>query len=151
MTLREAIDLPPLWLALFAALAWAQARLLPLGGFGAWGDPAGAALIGAGLALMAAAFVEFRRHRTSVIPHRQPSALVTTGVYRLSRNPIYLADALILAGLCLRWDALPALVLLVPLFAAVITARFIRPEEARLRAAFGAAFDDWAARTRRWI
>jgi protein-S-isoprenylcysteine O-methyltransferase Ste14 len=151
MTPREAIDLPPLWLALFAALAWAQARLLPIGGFGAWGGPAGAALIGAGLVLMAAAFVEFRRHRTTVIPHHQPAALVTTGVYRLSRNPIYLADALILAGLCLRWNALPALALLVPLFMAVITVRFIRPEEARLRAGFGPAFEAWAARTRRWI
>lgn len=150
MTLRETIDLPPLWLALFAALAWAQARALPWGGFGAWGDPAGAALIGAGIVLMAAAFVEFRRHRTSVVPHRQPAALITTGVYRLTRNPIYLADALILAGLCLRWDAVPSL-LLVPVFMAVITARFIRPEEARLAAGFGPAFAAWAARTRRWL
>lgn len=150
MTLREAIDLPPLWLAFFAALAWAQARFLPLAGFGAWGGPAGAALVGLGLALMLAAFVEFRRHRTSVVPHRQPSALITTGVYRFSRNPIYLGDALILAGLCLRWDALPGL-LLVPAFMAVISARFIRPEEARLAARFGPDFAAWAARTRRWL
>ena len=151
MTLRESIDLPPLWLALFAALALVQARALPIGGFGAWGDPLGAVLIGAGLLLMAAALAEFRRHRTTVIPHRSPGALITTGVYRLSRNPIYLADALILAGLCLRWDALPALLLGVPAFVAVITARFIRPEEARLAAAFGPAYAAWAARTRRWL
>lgn len=150
MTLRETIDLPPLWLALFAALAWAQAKVLPVGGLGAWGDPAGAVLIGAGLVLMAAAFVEFRRHRTTVVPHREASALVTTGVYRLSRNPIYLADALVLAGLCLRWDALAGLVL-VPAFATVIARRFIAPEEARLAARFGSAFEAWAVCTRRWL
>lgn len=150
MTLREMIDLPPLWLALFAGLAWAQATALPVGGFGAWGGPAGAALILAGIATMAAAFVEFRRHRTSVVPHQTPRALITTGIYRLSRNPIYLADALILAGLCLRWDAVPSL-LLVPVFMGVVTARFIRPEEARLAAGFGPAFAAWAEGTRRWL
>lgn len=150
MTLREAINLPPLWLALFAGLAWAQARLVPWGGFGAWGGPAGAALVAAGVALMVAAFAEFRRHRTTVVPHRAPRALITTGIYRLTRNPIYLGDALILAGLCLIWDAVPSL-LLVPAFLAVIAARFVRPEEARLRAAFGPDYAAWSARTRRWI
>jgi protein-S-isoprenylcysteine O-methyltransferase Ste14 len=150
MSLREMIDLPPIWLALFAGLAWLQASLGPVGGFGAIGGPLGAALIGIGLALMAAAFVEFRRHRTSVVPHQQPQALITTGIFRFSRNPIYLADALILAGLALRWDAVLGLVL-VPAFMKLIEIRFIGPEEDRLRAGFGAAFEAWAARTRRWL
>lgn len=150
MTPRQMIDLPPLWLALFALFAWAQARHLPLGGFGAWGEPLGASLIAVGLAIALAAIVEFRRHRTTVIPHQEATALVTGGVYRFSRNPIYLADALILGGLSLIWDALSGL-LLVPAFMAVIAARFIGPEEARLRAAFGPAFEAWANRTRRWL
>lgn len=150
MTLPKTIDLPPLWLALFAGLAWAQAEALPVAGIGPWGRWAGIALVGLGLALFAAALVEFRRHRTTVIPHREPSALITTGIYRLSRNPIYLADALILAGLSLFWGAVSGL-LLVPIFLALVTARFIRPEEARLRAGFGADFDAWARNTRRWI
>lgn len=150
MPLRQTLDLPPLWLLLFALIAWAQARFLPLGDAGSLGRGLGGLLILAGLALMAAAFLEFRRHRTTVIPHRNASALVTTGVYRASRNPIYLADALLLAGLALVWSAVSGLVL-VPLFMAVIGARFIAPEEARLRAAFGADYERWAARTRRWI
>jgi len=143
------IDLPPVWLALFAALGWAQAAWWPLGSFGAWGDWAGAALVALGLGLAVAAALEFRRARTTIIPHATPTAIVTSGVYRISRNPIYLGDALILAGLGLRWDSVLALVL-VPVFVAVITARFIRPEEARLRARFGAEFEAWAARVRRW-
>ena len=150
MTLPRTIDLPPLWLALFAGIAWAQAEALPVAGIGAWGRWAGIALVALGLALFAAALVEFRRHRTTVIPHREPSALITTGIYRLSRNPIYLADALILAGLSLIWGAVSGL-LLVPIFLALVTARFIRPEEARLRAGFGVDFDAWARNTRRWI
>lgn len=149
MTLRQMIDLPPLWLTLFAGLAWGQARLWPAGD-ATWADGLGAALVALGLALAVAAAVEFRRRRTTIIPHRQASALVTGGVYRLSRNPIYLGDALILAGLALIWGAWSGLVL-VPAFMAVISARFIGPEEARLRTAFGPAFEDWAGRTRRWI
>jgi protein-S-isoprenylcysteine O-methyltransferase Ste14 len=143
------IDLPPVWLGLFVALGWVQAARFPLGSFGAAGDWIGALLVGAGLALAIAAAVEFRRARTTIIPHEEPSAIVTSGVYRFSRNPIYLGDALILAGLGLRWDSVLALVL-VPVFVAVITARFIRPEEARLRVRFGAEFEAWAARVRRW-
>jgi protein-S-isoprenylcysteine O-methyltransferase Ste14 len=109
----------------------------------------GALLVAAGLALAVAAAVEFRRARTTIIPHEEPSAIVTSGVYRLSRNPIYLGDALILTGLGLRWDSVLALVL-VPVFVAVVTARFIVPEEGRLKARFGAEYAAWAARVRRW-
>ena len=82
---------------------------------------------------------EMRRARTTPIPHMQPSALVTGGIFGRSRNPIYLDEALVLAGLCLRWGW-PALIL-VPLFAAVITDRFIRAEEARLHDGFGPEYD----------
>ena len=146
----QLLDMPPVWLAFFAAFAWLQPIVLPLGGFGGLGRPAGAALILVGIAVMAAALAQFRRHRTTVIPHREPDALITTGIYRASRNPIYLADALILAGLAFWWNALLGL-LLVPAFMDVIRRRFIEPEEARLRARFGPDFEAWAARTRRWL
>lgn len=148
--MRLTLDWPPLWLAAFAGLAWAQAQLWPPGGLPGAVRTAGSVLVAAGVLLMLAAAVEFRRHRTTILPHGMPRALVTTGVYRFTRNPIYLADVVILAGLVLRWDALPSL-LLVPLLAAVLHRRFVRPEEARLRAAFGPAFEAWAARTRAWI
>ena len=143
------IDLPPVWLGAFVALGWVQAEWWPVGSFGAVGDWVGGVLVVIGLALAVAAAVEFRRARTTIIPHEEPSAIVTSGVYRLSRNPIYLGDALILTGLGLRWDSVLALVL-VPVFVAVITARFIVPEEGRLKARFGAEYAAWAARVRRW-
>lgn len=145
------IDLPPVWLAVFAALAWVQATRLPVLQPGpAIMDLLGGLLVGGGLVLIGLAAHAMMQARTTVIPHRDPDALVTSGIFRRTRNPIYLGDALILTGLMLRWEAWPALILL-PLFVWVITDRFIAPEEARLRDHFGAAFDRYAATTRRWI
>lgn len=145
------LDMPPAWLVLMIGLADAQARLLPLGpGAPGWAVVPGWGLILGGLALAGAAAVQFRRARTTIVPHRTARFMVTTGVYRLSRNPIYLGDVLVLAGFILCRGAWPSVVLL-PLFAIVITRRFILPEEARLRAAFGGAFDTYAERTNRWI
>ena len=145
------IDIPPVWLALALAVVWAEGRLAPTGlGFGRVGDLAGGALAGVGLALMLAALATLLRARTTPIPHRDPAALVTGGVFRLSRNPIYLGDAAILLGLCLRWDGVLSLAL-VPLFVLWIDRRFVQAEEARLNAAFPDAFAAYAARVRRWI
>ncbi len=146
------IDIPPFWLALFAFTAWLQARYLPLGlDFGGgWSSIAGAALVGLGILLAVLAVLTMSRARTTPIPHREPSALVSSGVFGISRNPIYLADALILTGLILRWDAVLSLVL-VPLFILLIEKRFIIGEEARLARAFPEAFAEYTARVRRWI
>jgi protein-S-isoprenylcysteine O-methyltransferase Ste14 len=145
------IDIPPVWLAGFAVLAWLQPRLIPAGppagNTALW---AGGALVGLGLALMAAALWAFMRARTTPIPHQEPTALIASGIFRFTRNPIYLGDALVLAGLCIRWGAWTAL-LLVPLFILLIDRRFIRAEEARLARAFGPDFEAYAARTRRWL
>lgn len=140
---------PPTWLLLFVGLAGAQAWLLPLIDAGRFGDMAGAAVVMAAAAMLIAASLQFRRHRTTIMPREVPQAMITDGLYAYSRNPIYVADALILTGVALIWDA--AALILVPVFVAVITARFIRGEEAGMKAQFGAAFDHYAARVRRWI
>lgn len=147
--MRLTLDYPPVWLVVAIIGVWALAQMVP-GGFGGLGRWPGTALILLGLALMILAGVEMMRARTTVVPHNMPSALVTTGVFRYSRNPIYLGDVLVLLGFVLRWDVAVGLVM-VPVFMGVITKRFIRDEEARLRTTFGAAYDDWAAGTRRWI
>lgn len=145
--LREA-DIPPLWLALFALASWAIGRLVPLPL--PFGRALGGGLIGVAVVLMGLAAVQMAAHRTTVIPRRRPAALVTGGVFALSRNPIYLADALLLAGFDLWWGAGLALVL-VPVFMAFITRRYIRAEEAWIGAAFGADYAAYCDRTRRWL
>ncbi len=145
------IDLPPLWLLLFLALAWVQATRLPLGLIDhPVTDLLAGMLIGGGLLMMAVAVVQMRQHHTTFIPHKHASFLVTNGVFSHSRNPIYLGDAMVLLGCILHWSAWPSLVL-VPLFMWVITDRFIHEEESWLKEDFGPEFDQWSRKTRRWL
>lgn len=144
------IDLPPLWLLACLAIVWAIDRVMPWGLFGPGGQTVGTLLVVAGLALMALAAATMMLARTTVIPRRQPSALVTGGVFGWSRNPIYLADVLILSGAILWWDV-PVAVPLAFGFMFLIQHRFILPEEAVLQATFGAAYSEWAKRTGRWL
>ena len=145
------MDMPPVWLAGCLVLAWWQSSAWPVGSFGpGWADFLGGLLVGAGLILAGLALFEMRRHRTTVIPHRAADRLVTTGIFKRSRNPIYLGDAMILTGLILYWDAVLALPL-IPIFVWVIERRFILGEERRLRHGFPAAFKRYERETRRWL
>ncbi|QFT73596.1 isoprenylcysteine carboxylmethyltransferase family protein [Ruegeria sp. THAF33] len=146
------MDVPPVWLIAFAALAWLQAKYLKLGLSleGGLTDLLSGVLIGGGILMAVLAVVEFRRHKTTVIPHETPSSMVQSGIYKRSRNPIYVGDVLILAGLILRFDAVLSLVL-VPVFVWVLERRFILPEEDRLRRTFRADFARYERKTRRWI
>jgi protein-S-isoprenylcysteine O-methyltransferase Ste14 len=144
------IDIPPAWLVLHLVAVWVTAPHAPLRTDSPSIIQAGSLCIGLGLALALIAVATMSRARTTAIPHRQPASLVTSGVFGWSRNPIYLGDALILAGAVLRAQA-PILLLAVPVFVWVITRRFIEPEEARLEHGFGSAFEAYRSRTRRWI
>lgn len=143
------IDIPPSWLVLHIAAAWVLSLVSPQV-FGSAGQALGQGLVLAGLVLMGAAALQMVSARTTVIPRRNPSALVTGGLFAFSRNPIYLADAIILTGAILWLDAVLALPL-VASFVWLIQTRFIRDEEARLTEAFGPEFDLWATRVRRWV
>ncbi len=148
----QKIDIPPIWLLGAACLAWFQAQHLSFGlSLEGWlTDLASGVLIGGGIVLAVLAVVEFRRHRTTVMPHQTPSSMVQSGIFKRSRNPIYLGDVLILTGLILRFDAVLSLVL-VPIFVWILERRFIEPEEDRLRRKFRADFARYAQKTRRWI
>ncbi len=145
------IDIPPIWLAFMAALTWGLRGSIGAISFGdgvaSW---LGAVLIMVGLFLMVAAVMRMAQHRTTPVPHMQPTALVTDGVFGLSRNPIYLGDVLILSGLILRWDA-PLAIPLILVFVFILRIRFIFPEEDRLKLNFSAEFDEYARKTRRWL
>ena len=146
------LDLPPVWLMVFAACAWWQAQNLSLGL--SLAHPVtmllAGLLVGGGVVLGVLAVMEFRKHKTTIIPHQDADTLIQSGIFRRSRNPIYLADVIILAGLCLYWDAILSLVL-VPLLVWVLERRFIVPEENRLRRKFRADFARYAEKTRRWV
>ena len=144
------LDWPPVWTAGFLVAIWGLDRAMPLGLFGALGRILGPALMLAGVILMLLAVWRMAQARTTVIPRREPAALVTDSVFALSRNPIYLGDALVILAAIFWWDVALALPL-VAVFGWIIQTRFILGEEARLRSGFGAAYTQWAARVRRWI
>lgn len=148
MSLASRLNYPPVWLAMFVGLAWGIAQVsAPLGDRLAW---AGWALVALALGLFVRAVLAFRRAGTTIVPHEKPSALVATGPYRYSRNPIYLADLMILAGAALILGAPLALLLLVP-FRAVLLRLFILAEEAMLECELGQPYRDYKARVRRWL
>ena len=110
----------------------------------------GAVPAAAGTALAVSAVLLFRRARTTVLPHRPSSALVTGGPFRVSRNPIYVGFALIHIGIALAAQSLWALLLL-PVVLWVIRTWVILPEEAFLRRRFGDAYAAYQARVPRWL
>jgi protein-S-isoprenylcysteine O-methyltransferase Ste14 len=119
---------------------WAQLVLAALGLCG----------LCAGIALEAASVLAFRHHRTTILPHKAATALITTGPFAKSRNPIYLGNTILLAGAGLlsgiAWF-LPA-----AFGAAFLTQKLaIEREELHLAARFGAAWQDYATRTPRWL
>jgi protein-S-isoprenylcysteine O-methyltransferase Ste14 len=143
------LDVPPVWLIGAIVLVWALDRLFPLPLFGVL-SAFGPLLVLAGLILLFGGAAQMAARKTTFIPKRRPTALVTNGFFRLCRNPIYLGDALILAGLILWWDV-PLGLPVLALFVWLITTRFILAEEAMLRRVFGGAYDDWVARSGRWL
>jgi protein-S-isoprenylcysteine O-methyltransferase Ste14 len=150
MGIFRVFDWPPVWLAGCVLLAWLTAMPVAGGAAALVLAGLGGAGVALGLGLMGLAVREMARARTTVVPGRDPSALVTGGVFRLSRNPIYLGDLLVLAGVSLAWQSWVGLVL-VPVLGRILARRFIEDEEARLRAGFGAEAEAWMARVRRWL
>ena len=112
---------------------------------------AATAVVGGSLCLLAGSAGNFLRHRTTVDPVRVERAqhLVVDGPNRLTRNPMYLGMLLALAGWAV-WLGNAAALLALPLFVAVLNTLQIRPEEAALRARFGADYARYAQRVRRW-
>lgn len=144
-------DWPPVWLIIFMVLAWVQVQIWnPLAYEAALTTFIGRAAIVFGIVLMGVSAVMFQQHKTSVVPKRTPDAIITTGPYKYSRNPIYVADAIILAGYILTLGSVISFAL-IPAFAWVIVKRFINGEEAGIRAEFGQVYDDYCAQTRRWL
>jgi protein-S-isoprenylcysteine O-methyltransferase Ste14 len=102
------------------------------------------------LTIAAWSFVRFWRASTSPLHIRPTTAIVTTGPYRFTRNPMYLSLALLYAGLAL-WFAVTWALVLLPMAIAVIRYYVIAGEERYLERKFGQEYLDYKARVRRWI
>jgi protein-S-isoprenylcysteine O-methyltransferase Ste14 len=110
----------------------------------------GSILVVAGLVLARSFFRALRRAHTPVDPYHATTALVTTGPYRLSRNPGYLGMALAFAGIAVLSGALWALRALVPTLI-VVDRGVISREERYLERKFGEEYRRYKAQTRRWL
>jgi protein-S-isoprenylcysteine O-methyltransferase Ste14 len=140
--------LPAGVLVLAEALRWWRALPLPSATVWRWPLAVGVGL--SAVALAASAVLALRRARTPVEPWKATRAIVTAGPYRWSRNPIYVAFLGVqLAYGCARGDAWP--MLLLPLTIGLLTWGVIAREERYLAERFGAPYETYRARVRRWL
>lgn len=121
------------------------ARVLPV----PW-DLVGVMPVVFGLALTQAALRALKETGTTTHTHGMPSALVTRGVFRLSRHPIYLGLASVVLGCALILGTLSPLIV-VPLYVWAVERLFITHEEQRLALRFGQAWSAYCTEVRRWV
>lgn len=144
---------PPVVMVLLGAVVYGVASLLPALSFEfALRTTLSIALVLAGLALNILPALAFLRAGTTFNPLRPASAtsLVTSGIYRHTRNPMYLGDSVILLGWALYLGNAAAFVA-VPAFMLYITRFQIQPEERYLSARFPEAYASFCKRTPRWL
>jgi protein-S-isoprenylcysteine O-methyltransferase Ste14 len=145
---------PPLLFLAALLLGLVLDRLLPFAFTVPGGDlvqwTVAGSLVFIGVALAASGIRNFARSATPVPTNEPTSALVTTGIHRWSRNPIYLGLFLIYGGIGIAAQSPWALMLTLPL---AITIRYgvVAREEAYLERRFGDAYRDYKARVRRWL
>ena len=110
-----------------------------------------------GIALMVLGFAtilltarSFRKHETTIIPDGQPSTLMEGGFFAYSRNPIYVAMAVLLIGSGLAIGHIWVLIV-VPLFVLLVQQIWIVKEEENLEAEFGQIYRNYKIKVRRWL
>ena len=103
-----------------------------------------------GFLLGIGAFLEFRKARTTLDPHGSAKQVVTSGVYRFTRNPIYLGFLLMVIGLPLN-SGLYWGIVLAPLYIMTMTSLVIEREEAYLEKKFKDQYTGYKSRVRRWL
>lgn len=137
-----------LWPPLAIALPWLLGWLL--GHDGTPRPRAGWLLIAAFVVWNGWCLVLFARHRTGLLPGQGTSALIESGPYRVSRNPLYLGLLLLYAGAALVVGSVPALLLL-PVAWAGLHWGAVLPEERYLAAHVGEPYRRYRRRVRRWV
>ncbi len=141
---------PPLIYLGALGIGYYFSHIYPLDFMPTAAKPLGWPLIALGVLCWASAFRMMRRANTPINPYKPSTALVTAGPYSFSRNPLYVAVTLFYVGIALLLNALWAIVLL-PLVFIVMARGVITREERFLERKFGAAYQEYKARVRRWI
>lgn len=143
---------PPVLFILLVAVGCGLDFFLPLtflpAGFPAVWVGGGAWLVGfvfAGLAI-----AQFRRRGIEELTHTPTAEIVDTGVFALSRNPIYVGAHIGILGIAVIYDMLWILAMMIP-FYLVIRYGVVAREEAYLERKFGDAYRDYKSRVRRWV
>ncbi|MEO8839964.1 MAG: isoprenylcysteine carboxylmethyltransferase family protein [Kofleriaceae bacterium] len=136
---------PPLYYGVGFGLGMVMPRL-------AIGDVriAGLIVLAVGVVFALSGVVTVVRHKTTIVPHHAVATLVTSGPYRLSRNPMYAGLAIAYLGGALLAGSWSPLILL-PVVLVIVRLAVIGPEERYLTGHFGAAYTDYCARVRRWL
>lgn len=151
---RLELKIPPLVVLVFVGgLMWWAARMVPAAEFHVPARRAvatGIAAVGVGIAV--AGVVSFRRAKTTVNPlnPETASALVASGIYRRTRNPMYLGAFVALLGWAVFLANAVAFIL-TPLFVVYMNRFQIGPEERALTALFGPQFSEYCGKVRRWL
>ncbi|MBI5351436.1 MAG: isoprenylcysteine carboxylmethyltransferase family protein [Chloroflexi bacterium] len=142
---------PPVVAVMYIVIAYLFGRFVPMPfampafvrGIGFW-------LSFIGLLFGIGAFIEFRKARTTLDPHGSVKQLVTSGIYRFTRNPIYFGFFLMVIGVPLNsgiyWG-----ILIAPLFAMTMSRLVIEREEAYLERKFKEQYAEYRSRVRRWL
>lgn len=142
---------PPVVALMFIVIAYFLGRFVPL----PFSAPAilryvGLALTFVGFLLGVGAFLEFRKANTTLDPHSSAKQLVTSGIYRFTRNPIYLGFLLMVIGLPLN-SGLYWGIVLAPFYVFMMNRLIIQHEEAYLGRKFGKSYSSYTSRVRRWL
>lgn len=110
----------------------------------------GTLVIIAGIAQFVASVSLFVRKKTDIRPGGMPTSLIAEGPYRYTRNPIYLANMMVLLGVCLLLGSLVPFIVL-PLYFAIVNTFIVPFEERRLISIFGQQYRGYQIRVRRWL
>ena len=148
------IPWPPMlvvgFIALGVALNWLVPLGWPTGGLGDLLTGLGFSMVAIALSLAVTAMRTMAQAQTTILPHRRSDHLVTKGVFGFSRNPIYVANVILIAGLGLflgNWW----LLLLAPVDGFATQKLAIEREEAHLEARFGKTYRDYKKKVNRWL
>ena len=148
------LKIPPVvQVVIIAGLMWALAGLLPGLSFAIPGSPLVAlGIVMTGVVVALLGVLEFRTAGTTVDPRapEQSASLVVRGVYRVSRNPMYVGFLLMLTGWAVFLGNIVSLLLL-PVFILYMNRFQIVPEEQYMREKFGEAYAQYQATVRRWL